>query len=102
MIYNEMYEFINLRYPKLTDLVALKFANSCMIVLNLIINSNRFTTNKDDYYNISKKLNAKFNRTIALKNYPRNVKILLLLLLNKLYPNLYKFAIEKIGRKNMA
>lgn len=96
-IYNEMYEFINLRYPKLTDLVTLKFANSCMIVLNLIINSNRFTTNKDDYYNISKKLNAKFNRTIALKDYPRNVKILLLL--NKLHPNLYKFAIEKIGRK---
>lgn len=96
-IYNEMYEFINLRYPKLTDLVTLKFANSCMIVLNLIINSNRFTTNKDDYYNISNKLNAKFNRTIALKDYPRNVKILLLL--NKLHPNLYKFAIEKIGRK---
>ncbi len=96
-IYNEMYEFINLRYPKLTDLVALKFANSCMIVLNLIINTNRFTTNKDDYYNISKKLNAKFNRTITLNDYPVNVKVLLLL--NKIHPNLYRMAINFIERR---
>ena len=98
LIYEEMYTFINDNYPDLSDIVALKLANRCMIVLNLMINSDRFIIYKDDYYRIAKNLSDKFSETIALKDYPRNVKVLLLL--NKIHPNLYKIAIEKIGRKN--
>lgn len=96
-IYNDMYDFIKLRYPNLIDLVALKFVNSCMVVLNLMINSGIFFRYKKDYYIVAKKLNNKFKIAIKLKEYPRNVKILLIL--NKIHPRLYKFAIEKIGRK---
>ena len=56
--------------------------------MNLIIKSGNFDKYKENYFKIAKILNDKFSRTIRLKNYPMNVKILLIA--NKINPILYK------------
>lgn len=94
LVYEEMYKFIEEKYPELTDLVALKLANNTMSVMNLIIKQNNFEKYKDDYFKIAKILNTKFKKTIKLKAYPRNVKILLFA--NKINPIIYKRIIKMI------
>ena len=94
LVYEEMYKFIEEKYPELTDLVALKLANNTMSVMNLIIKQNNFEKYKDDYFKIAKILNTKFKKTIKLKGYPRNVKILLFA--NKISPIIYKRIIKII------
>lgn len=94
LVYEEMYKFIEEKYPELTDLVALKLANNTMSVMNLIIKQNNFEKYKDDYFKIAKILNTKFKKTIKLKGYPRNVKILLFA--NKINPIIYKRIIKII------
>ena len=74
LIYDEMYKFINKYYPELSDLVALKLANSSMVVLNLITSSGNFKEYKEKYYKVTSILNKYFNKTIKLGNYPNNCK----------------------------
>ena len=82
------------RYPELCDLVALKLANNSMSVMNLMIRQNDFNKYKESYLKVARILNSKFNRTIKLKEYPRNVK--LLLIANKINPIIYKKLISII------
>ena len=44
-------------------------------------------------------LNKYFNKTVRLKEYPRNVKILLVI--NKINPLLYKKTIEILGKREI-
>ena len=92
--YKDMYKFMEKKYPGLCDLVALKLANSSMIVMNLMAKKKNFRDYKDNYYKVSKILNSKFNKTIKLKEYPMNVKILLIA--NKISPILYKQIVKVI------
>lgn len=92
--YKEMYDFIKDRYPELLSLVTLKLSNSCLVILNNIIESNNFSENKFKYYETAKFLNSYFKKTITLKEYPRNLKILLLAL--KINPIIYKYLIRMI------
>ena len=92
--YKDMYKFMEKKYPGLCDLVALKLANSSMIVMNLMAKKENFRDYKDNYYKVSKILNSKFNKTIKLKEYPMNVKILLIA--NKISPILYKQIVKVI------
>lgn len=94
LVYEEMYKFMEEKYPELTYLVALKLANNTMSVMNLIIAQNNFEKYKDNYFKIAKILNTKFKKTIRLKGYPRNVKILLFA--NKISPIIYKRIIKMI------
>lgn len=96
LIYEEMYKFMKNNYPEVCDLVILKLANNSMRVMNLIIEDNDFNKNKEKYYKVAKILNGKFNKTIKLKEYPRNVK--LLLIANKINPIIYKQIIKLIKR----
>ncbi|SHH68403.1 glycosyltransferase family 2 protein [Clostridium grantii] len=92
-VYEDMYKFIQFNYPYLIDLVVLKLANNCMRILNLILNSNNFEKYKKNYYKVGKILNSYFDKTVKLEDYPRNVKILLIV--NKIHPTIYKFIIKK-------
>ena len=92
--YKDMYKFMEKKYPELCDLVVLKLANSSMRVMNLMIKKKNFKDYKDNYYKVSKILNSKFNKTIKLKAYPKNVKILLIA--NKISPILYKQIVKTI------
>jgi glycosyltransferase involved in cell wall biosynthesis len=92
MIYDEMYEFINKHYQELGNLVALKLANSSMVVLNLMSSRKKFKEYKSKYYTVTSILNKYFNKTIALKEYPNTVKILLTAA--KIHPLLYKLLIN--------
>ncbi len=88
LVYKEMYNFMEQSYPELCDLVILKLTNNTLSLMNLIIKSGNFDKYKENYFKIAKILNDKFSRTIRLKNYPMNVKILLIA--NKINPILYK------------
>lgn len=92
--YEDMYKFMEKKYPELCDLVALKLANSSMRAMNLMINKENFRDYKDNYYKVANILNSKFNKIIKLSDYPKNVKILLLA--NKINPILYKKIIKNI------
>jgi len=94
--YEEMYKFMEEKYPELCDLVTLKLANNSMTVMNLMIKQDAFKRHKENYFKVAKILNSKFKRTIKLKEYPRNVK--LLLIANKINPILYKQIIKLIQR----
>lgn len=94
LVYEEMYRFIERKYPELCDLVVLKLANNTMSVMNLIIKQDNFKKYKDNYFKIAGILNSKFNRTIKLKEYPKNVKILLAV--NRINPILYRKIIKVI------
>lgn len=96
--YQEMYEFMKEKHPEVCNLVLLKLANSSMSIMNLIISQNDFSRYKKSYYKISKTLNIYFSKTVKLKEYPRNVKILLVA--NKIHPVLYKQAIKIIGNRS--
>lgn len=87
-IYEEMYEFFKENYIDLLNIVVLKLANNSLIILNNIIKSNDFTKNRKKYYETAKFLNSYFKETIKLKEYPKNLKILLIAL--KINPVLYK------------
>lgn len=98
-VYDDMYKFMKKNYPDICDKVALKLANNTMNIMNLIIKQNEFYNYKDKYFNISKILNKYFNKTVRLKEYPRNVKILLVI--NKINPLLYKKTIEILGKREI-
>ncbi|WML47816.1 glycosyltransferase [Neobacillus sp. PS3-34] len=91
LIYHEMNKFIIKYYPELEELVVLKLANTAMVVLNSISYSRDFLNFKKDYYKVAKLLNFYFLKTINLKDYPRNVKLLLIAV--KIHPILYKLLI---------
>ncbi|EOU1892848.1 glycosyltransferase [Clostridium perfringens] len=93
-IYSEMYSLIEARYPELLGLVTLKLANNSLVILNNIIDSNEFDKNKFKYYKTAKFLNGYFEETIKLKEYPKNLKILLVAL--KINPIIYKYLIKII------
>lgn len=95
LVYEEMYKFMEKRYPELCDLVILKLSNNSMSVMNLIVRQDNFKKYKESYLKVAKILNNKFNKTIKLKEYPRNVK--LLLIANKINPILYKQIIKLIN-----
>jgi glycosyltransferase involved in cell wall biosynthesis len=97
LIYEDMCQFIVKNYPDLIGLVVLKLANNAMVILNLISSSNYSDTYKKDYYKVAQVLNKHFSQTIRLKNYPRNVK--LLLMAAKLHPVLYKTIHNLVLRK---
>jgi glycosyltransferase involved in cell wall biosynthesis len=97
LIYEEMYNFMAKHYPKLINLVILKLANNALAVLDLITSSQNLDFYKDDYYRVSKILNRHFSQTIKLKDYPRNLK--LLLFATKLHPLMYQFIHNRISRK---
>ena len=88
LVYEEMYKFMEERYPELCDLVALKLANNSLSVMNLMIRHGDFKKHKESYLKVARILNSKFNRIIKFKEYPRNVK--LLLIANKINPIIYK------------
>lgn len=94
LIYDEMYRFMDQKYPFLKRLVVHKLANNAMSIMNLIIGSNQFKSNKDKYFTVAKILNKYYTEVIKIGDYPYTVKVLLSL--NKIHPNLYKFLIEKV------
>ena len=59
---------------ELSNLVALKLANSAMVVLNLIASSGNFKEYKEKYYKVTSILNKYFNKTIKLDDYPNTCK----------------------------
>lgn len=97
LVYEEMYDFMEKKYPELCDLVTLKLADNSMVLMNLMINRNDFNSYESKYFRIAKILNSKFKRAIKLKEYPLKVKILLIA--NKVNPILYKnlIIIKNIG-----
>ncbi|MFD0829832.1 glycosyltransferase family 2 protein [Neobacillus sp. M.A.Huq-85] len=92
LIYDEMYQFIKKNYPQLSNLVALKLANSAMTILNLISSHPEFSQYKEHYIKVAKILNNYFTTTLRLKEYPKTVKILLAA--TKIQPYLYKVLIN--------
>lgn len=98
LIYEEMYKFMEKKYPELCVLVAAKLANNSMRVMNLIISQADFNKFKKDYYKVSQILNKYFNKIIRLKEYPRNVKVLLII--NKINPLMYRKAIKIIRNRS--
>ena len=89
-----MYSLIEARSPELLGLVTLKLANNSLVILNNIIDSNEFDKNKFKYYKTAKFLNSYFEDTMKLKEYPKNLKILLVAL--KINPIIYKYLIKII------
>lgn len=96
LIYDEMYKFINQHYQELNGLVTLKLANSAMVVLNLISFSGKFKEYKTKYYKVTSILNSYFSKTMALEQYPKNVKVLLTA--TKIHPLLYKFIVNNLSK----
>ena len=96
LVYEEMYKFMEKKYPELCDLVVLKLAKNTMAIMNLMINRHEFRIYKEQYYKVAKILNKYFNKSIKIKEYPRNVK--LLLIANKISPLLYKNIITRISK----
>ncbi|HHW37926.1 MAG TPA: glycosyltransferase [Bacillales bacterium] len=90
-IYDEMYKFIEKYYQELSNLVALKLANSSMSTLNLLSSRQKYKENKEKYFTVTSILNKYFHKTIMLKDYPKTVKILLTA--TKIHPLLYKVLI---------
>ncbi|MFS0638297.1 glycosyltransferase [Mesobacillus foraminis] len=97
LIYDEMYKFVNNYYCELSNLVALKLANSAMSVLNLISFNQNFMMYEKDYYMVANVLNRYFNKTIKLQEYPKNVK--LLLAATKIHPFLYKMLVNLTAKR---
>ena len=97
LIYDEMYKFINQYYHELGNLVALKLANSAMVVLNLISSSGNFKEYKEKYYKVTSILNKYFNKTIKLDDYPNTVKILLAA--TKIHPLSYKILVNLVAKR---
>lgn len=77
-IYEDMYKFIDKNYKELSDLVALKLANTAMTVMNLMSLNSDFSKYKHEYYGVVKILNRYFYQIIKLKPYPITVKIILI------------------------
>ncbi len=96
-IYEEMYGFIKEKYPDLVGLVVYKLCNNGLSLLNLMIQSWNFKEHKKKYLEVSKILNRHFRETIKLKEYPKNVKILLILL--RIHSSLYKLAIRRLQKR---
>lgn len=94
IIYDEMYEFFNIKYPELKRLVLLKLANSCMSTLNIISKEHNFKNNKDKFYKVSNILNSHFSEIFKINEFPVTVKILLLC--TRINPILYKKIINRI------
>jgi len=98
LIYDEIYKFIKDFHPELKQLVTLKLANSAMSILNIIsLNPNRDQYTKE-YYKVAMILNSYFNRTIKLKEFVTNIKILLIA--TKIHPIFYRLIINFLSRKN--
>lgn len=97
LIYDEMYKFIESNYPELRNLVALKLANSALTVLNLIAAKQNWQEYKVEYYKVAKILNRYFNKTIKMKEYLKNVKILLIA--TKVNPLFYKLIVNLLSRR---
>ncbi|WP_434798705.1 glycosyltransferase family 2 protein [Terrisporobacter vanillatitrophus] len=95
IVYDKMYKFMEMKYPKLLDLVSLKLVNSCMSALNLISQNNQFNSHKEKYYEVSNILKKYYKRAIRIKEYPYTVKILLTL--HRIHPIMYKIVINKVG-----
>ena len=74
LIYDDMYKFMYENYRELCNLVALKLANSAMVVLNLMSFNQNFIKYKEEYYKVTSILNRYFDKTIKLQDYPKNVK----------------------------
>ncbi|OKL36565.1 glycosyltransferase family 2 protein [Domibacillus mangrovi] len=100
LIYDEMYRFIDQHYRDLRDLVALKLGNSAMIVMNLMAENQNYSKHKRNYYKVGNILNNYFIRTIKLKDYPKNVKILLTA--SKIHPLFYKLLINITAKRREA
>jgi glycosyltransferase involved in cell wall biosynthesis len=100
LIYDEMYQFIGKKYPGLTYLVALKLANSAMSILNLIAGQKNFNQFKKEYYLVTKVLNKYFSQTIRIKEFPKNVK--LLLSAAKLQPLFYKWLVQFASGRSLS
>jgi len=95
IIYEKMSKFMSIHYPEVNDIVALKLANSSMVVLNLISKSDEFKKYKNNYYKVARILNRHFNETIKLKIYPKTVKCLLTA--TKIHPFFYKFLVNNFS-----
>lgn len=92
LIYDEMYQFIEEFYPELRELVALKLANSAMVILNLISFNPNFSKYSKEYSEVANILNKYFHTTKKLQEYPWSVKVLLTA--TKIQPLLYKLLIN--------
>jgi glycosyltransferase involved in cell wall biosynthesis len=97
LIYDEMYQFIEKYYPELCELVALKLANSAMVILNLISFNTNFSKYNKEYSQVANILNRYFNTTRKLQEYPWSVKVLLMA--TKIQPLLYKKLINLRRKK---
>ena len=95
LVYDEMYNFMESKYPNLSNIVALKLINSCMSVLNLISENENFNKYKQSYYRVSKILKKYYIKSMKIKEYPYTVK--LLLTLHKINPIMYKVIINRIS-----
>lgn len=94
LIYNEMFDFFEKKYPDLLEFVMFKLADSSMGILNLLSKEKDFDEIEERYYKVTKILNSKYKKIVKLKKFPNTVK--LLLLATKINPLLYKKIISKI------
>ena len=94
LVYDDMYKFFEEKYPELINTVALKLANSCMSVLNLISKTENFNENKKNYYKVATILNKNFRKIMKIREFPITVKILLLA--TKINPYFYRSIIKRV------
>ncbi len=97
IIYEEMYKFIEKYYPDLTSIVALKLANSALVIMKSISTKQNFDSYRETYLKVTKILNAHYKKVIKLKEFPRNVKILLSAA--KIHPMCYKLLVKQVSRR---
>lgn len=97
LIYDEMCKFMEQYYKGLCDLVILKLGNCSMVILNLILSSGKFSEHKVKFYKTISILNSYFYKTMVIKEYGKNVRVLLVAA--KLHPLLYKFLFNNFVKR---
>ncbi|ESU32048.1 hypothetical protein G3A_13005 [Bacillus sp. 17376] len=97
LIYDEMFKFMKKYYPDLTSLVSLKLANSALVIMYDISSHVEFNKYRKQFKTVTNILNSYYSSLIRLKEFPRNVKILLTVA--KCHPIFYKLLINKLSRR---
>ncbi|MBT2679817.1 glycosyltransferase [Bacillus sp. ISL-35] len=100
LIYDEMFKFMEKYYPDLTSLVSLKLANSALVIMNAISGHDEFNKYKNHFKTVTNILNSYYSTLMRLKEYPRNVKILLTAA--KCHPIFYKLLVNQLPRRMQA
>ncbi|WP_088070502.1 glycosyltransferase family 2 protein [Gottfriedia luciferensis] len=100
LIYDEIYQFISQNYPELKPIVTLKLANSAMAILSIISLDPNSMLYKKEYDKVAMILNNYFTKTMKLKEFVTNIKILLIA--TRIHPIFYRLIINFLSRRRKA